>query len=107
MKHVTEPAYTVDIFVAGSVADATRICREHCMEIGLCVTVAPTEFVYTGGAESGVRVGLVNYPRFPALPSEIREKAIALAERLMVGLYQTSALVQGSDVVVWVTRRSE
>ena len=35
--------YTVDLFIAGDAAEARRICRQHCMAVGLCVTVTPTE----------------------------------------------------------------
>jgi hypothetical protein len=98
-------SYTADIFIAGSVADALRVCRQQCFDVGLCVTVAAVEYVYTGGAELGVRVGLVNYPRFPSEPTAIFDKAIALAELLIVELSQGSALVQATDRTVWLTRR--
>lgn len=99
MKEV--PTYTIDIFIAGDAADARRICRERCMSLGLCVTVTPTEFIYTGGQESGVRVGLVNYPRFPSTPEKLWETATWLAEALRIGLHQWSYLLVAPDRTVW------
>ena len=67
------PAKTIrfDIFIAGDGAEARRICRAYCMEVGLCVHVADWDFIYTGGAERGVRVGLINYPRFRTTENEL------------------------------------
>lgn len=98
-------SYPVSIYVAGDLADARRACRRECFDTGLCVTVTPTEFIYTGGAESGVCVGLVNYPRFPSTPEDIWNKAVNLARSLIVGLSQHSALIQASDKTLWITRR--
>jgi hypothetical protein len=83
---------------------ARHLCRAFCMA-GLCVTVTPTEFIYTGGAESGVAVGLINYPRFPAEPAEIFAKAEALALHLIDGLHQHSASIVASDKTAWLSRR--
>jgi hypothetical protein len=98
--------YWVHVYVAGDLADAKRICRRFCMH-GACVTVTPTEFIYTGGQESGVCVGFVNYPRFPAEPVEIFKKAELLAEILMDDLCQTSALIQSPDRCLWMTTRDD
>lgn len=98
--------YTVTIYIAGELTDARRICRNVCMR-GLCVTVEPLDFVYTGGAEAGVRIGLINYPRFPAEPEELFVKAEALAITLMEGLYQHSVSIVATDKTVWLSRRPE
>ena len=105
MKEVS--TYTVDIFIAGDIADARRICREQCMAIGLCVTVTPTEFIYTGGAESVVRVGLVNYPRFPSTPEELWQTAQKIAEALRAGLCQWSYLLVAPDKSAWISNRPD
>lgn len=98
---------TINIFIAGDASDARRICRKQCMEIGLCVTVTPTEFIYTGGAEAGVCVGLVNYPRFPSTADELWQKARHIAEALRIGLCQWSYLLVGPDKSEWVSNRPE
>lgn len=65
MKTTTEPSIRVQIFMAGDISEAKKEIRSYCYEVGLCVTVTPTDFIYTGGEESGFVIGLVNYPRFP------------------------------------------
>jgi ferredoxin len=107
MNRTEVTTYRADIFVAGDRADAERICRQHCMAVGLCVTVEPVAFIYTGGQEAGVRVGLINYARFPAEPAEIFAEAEELALRLIDGLCQHSASVVASDRTVWLSRRAE
>lgn len=96
-----------DIFIAGDFEIAKQVCREHCWAAGLCVTVEPLTYIYTGGEETGVRVGLINYPRFPATHDELRNKACELAERLMRGLCQQSYSVVGPDKTEWYSRRDE
>lgn len=98
------PTYTATIYIAGELQQAKNCCRRFCME-GLCVTVTPTTFVYTGGAEDGVAVGLINYPRFPKTNEEIWEKAISLGMVLMDDLCQHSFTVVSPDKTHWFTRR--
>lgn len=107
MKRIEAPSYPVSIFVAGSVWQAETICLNYCDEIGLCVTVTETVYCYTGGEESGVIVGLINYPRFPAEPAEIFAKAEALALLLIDGLGQQSASIQAPDKTVWISFRDD
>lgn len=97
----------LDIFIAGDLAKAKQICREFCFEIGLCVTVAPVDYIYTGGEESGVRVGLINYPRFPVDKLELENKAYQLAQKLMFGLCQHSFSIVGPEKTEWFSRRPD
>jgi hypothetical protein len=105
MRIATEPTYTVTLYIAGELADARRSLRRQCLEEGLCVTVMPTTFVYTAGAEEGVVVGLVNYPRFPTTPEKLLARAEKVALQLMEDLCQYSALLVAPDVTKWMTRR--
>lgn len=99
--------YTATIFIAGDHAKALRLCQAHCDEVGLCVTVEPTTYVYTGGAEAGVRVGLINYPRFPSCVRDIFRRARALGMILLDGLEQQSFSVVATDGTTWFSRRVE
>lgn len=108
MKELTvEHPYAVTIYVAGDLDEIRRTCRRQTFAVGLCVTVTATEFIYTGGAESGAAIGLVNYPRFPKDPETVFAQACDLAEALMTELYQWSVLVQAVDRSVWMTRRGD
>jgi ferredoxin len=95
------------IWIAGDAAVARQVCREYCMTVGLCVTVTPTDFIYTGGQEAGVVVGLLNYPRFPDKPPALAEKAMQLAGRLRAALCQHSVLVEGPDITTWISEREQ
>jgi hypothetical protein len=106
MRQETLPTYTAAIYIAGDLDTARATCRHFCMS-GLCVTLESVEFIYTGGAETGVRVGLINYPRFPAEPADIFAKAEALADRLMNDLCQHSYSIVATDKTVWKSRRPE
>lgn len=97
----------VTIYIAGEAKDAERICRQFCMDHGFCVTVTATTYVYTGGAEAGVIVGCINYPRFPSTPSELCGKAKALAEALRFGLCQHSYTLAAPDKTEWITERDQ
>lgn len=101
----TAPTIRYDIFVAGDLAAAKQVCREFCFEIGLCVTVEPVTYIYTGGEEEGVRVGMINYPRFPSTKETLAETARELAAHLMHRLCQHSYSIVGPDATEWFTRR--
>ena len=101
----TEKTDVITLYLAGDVDIATQACREFCFNEGLCVTVTKTNFVYTGGAEGGVAVGLLNYPRFPSTEDELRATAHDLAFFLMERLVQHSVLVVGPKQSIWMTRR--
>ena len=80
MKHAETVRF--DIFIAGDIEQAKQVCREYCYQIGLCVTIEPVAYIYTGGEEAGVRIGLINYPRFPVDETELELRAMGLAEIL-------------------------
>lgn len=101
----TAPSIRYDILIAGDLAQAKQVCREYCFEVGLCVTVEPVTYIYTGGEEEGVRVGLINYPRFPTGPRDLEEKAIALARMLLERLCQHSYSIVGPVETEWFSRR--
>jgi hypothetical protein len=105
----TVPTYTATIYVGTrehdtgfirSVEMARRFLQEHVNSVGLCVTLTPTEFIYTNGGEPGFAVGLINYPRFPADPTAIRGKALAIAEGLRALFNQWKVSVVFPDETV-------
>jgi hypothetical protein len=62
---------------------------------------------HAGGAEDGVAVGFVNYPRFPKKPHEIESRAMDVAENLMKDLFQWTALVVTPAFTYWFSRRPQ
>lgn len=106
MTRVEVPTYTALIYVGGDLDDAKRICRAFCDEIGLCVTVEPVSYVFTDGGCEGVRVGLINYGRFPSEPHVIWLKAERLARLLIDGLSQQTASIVATDKTIWLNGRT-
>jgi hypothetical protein len=86
-----------DTGVLHSVDEVRSICQQYCDEIGFCVTVTPTEFIYTDGNEPGVAIGIINYPRFPDAPENILSKALTLAERFLYAFNQYKVSVVCPD----------
>lgn len=106
MTPVSCPSLPISIFIAGDYDAARQICRDFCDAVGFCVTVTATSYVYTGGEEAGVIVGLINYPRFPASQAELADRALRLADRLREGLGQDSYSIQYPDTTVWHSWRT-
>jgi hypothetical protein len=100
-------SYTATVFIAGDLERAREACQAYCDERGECVTVESTTYVYTNGAEAGVRIGFINYARFPRTPAAIFDRAYDLARRLIIILGQTSASVVASDRTIFLTTREE
>lgn len=105
MKTVETISYSVQVFIAGDAAKASEICRAYCDDTGFCVTVTPTWYVYTGGQEAGIIIGLINYGRFPSEPHAIFARAKDLALKLIDGLGQESASIQAPDKTLWISFR--
>lgn len=99
-------SFTVRIWMAGNYAKAEDICREFCTR-GMCVSITPYNYIYTGGEESGFCVTLINYPRFPKEPLEIKDLAFELAMKLMEGLYQQSFTIENPTETIFFSKRSE
>jgi nitrate reductase beta subunit len=107
MKVARIASCPISIFIAGHYDAALAACQEFCDDHGLCVTVTPTEYVYTNGRESGVIVGLINYPRFPSNQSDLEATAVKLAEYLLVNLVQLSFTIQTPKHTTWYSNRPE
>lgn len=86
------PPFSINIYICGDIHTIRETCRQLC-EIGACVTVTPTEYVFTGGAESGAIVGIIAYARFPKTPEELTAQALLFAEELMDACHQRSCSV--------------
>lgn len=71
-----------------TIDEVRRLCQDYVNEIGLCVTLTPTEFIYKDGCEPGVIIGTINYPRFPSTNGQIKERTLNLAKKLLVEFKQ-------------------
>lgn len=106
-RRETASTFTVRLYLSGPMDVAKQIIRAECLREGLCVTVEPCTFIYTGGEEAGYVVGLLNYPRFPTTKAALTERARDLMHKLLDGTYQHSALLVTQEATEWVTKREE
>ena len=97
-----------------------KIIQKYCNDIGLCVTIKPTTFIYTNGLEPGVEIGFINYPRFASSvldkshnesydteKYDLYKKALDLTYILIELLGQESASIQTPETTHWISRREE
>jgi hypothetical protein len=106
---ITKTADTcwVKIYTSGPLDVIKQVCRKECMEQGLCVTVEPTTYIYTGGEEQGAVIGLVNYPRFPCTEVALEKRARKLAMEILIATHQHSIMVMTNKRTSWFSRREE
>lgn len=105
LKHLNDSTHWVRLYLSGPIEVAKQTIRAECLREGLCVTIEPTTFIYTGGEESGYVVGLINYPRFPSEPAALEARAENLMHKLLEATHQHSALMMTPSATFWVTRR--
>lgn len=102
LKVTPQVEYT--IYIAGDLRRAISLCEEFCLG-GFCVTCDPTTYIYKHGVEQGVKVGLINYARFPLVKEELEKKAHELGHKLLLGLNQGSFSVVGGGTSSFYSRR--
>jgi hypothetical protein len=105
MKTVECPSFEFKIYIAGPIEEAKQILRREALREGLCVTIEPSLYIYTGGEEQGYVVSLRNYPRFPSTVETLGARAQLLAELLVQDTYQHSAMIVGPETTTWIAKR--
>ena len=107
MKFKTAKSYNCKIYIAGDIGQIKQVCRKYCYKIGLCVTVSPTTYIYTGGEEEGAIIGFIQYPRFPKSHHKIKIIARNLGNEIMKRCCQQSFIVETLNKTYWFSRRPE
>lgn len=111
----TVPTFTATVYVgllerdtgvSVPVSAAKSKIKEYVNAVGLCVTCTETEFIYTRGGEPGLIIGLINYPRFPSSPEQIKAHAIAVAEMLLKECKQMKVTVVMPIETVMISREN-
>ena len=106
------PSYTINIYVGlkcrqseieKTLQDVENICQKYVDKVGQCVTITPTRYVYTKGAENGAIVGFINYPRFPSDKVKLKVQALDLAHELMYELQQRRVSVDFPEETLMLT----
>lgn len=99
------PTYNVDIHMAGDIAVAALVVQKAAATVGMCVSITPQKYVYTGGCEDGFKITFINYPRFPSPPHDILHAADDLANLLLTELGQHSYTIVSPEQSKWYSRR--
>lgn len=105
MTSKTAKTFYATIHIAGNINTIEKTCNNFCRDNGLCVTVTPTKYIYTGGEQSGATVRLINYPRFPKEPEEIVLTAKQLAEEIRFSANQESYTIETPDTTIFYSSR--
>ena len=63
-----------------TIEELKDLLQDYVDKTGFCVTVTPTNFIYTDGREPGAIIGLINYPRFPKTKNELKQRAEEIAK---------------------------
>ena len=99
------PTYTAEIYMAGDYNQAKHLLQKMAATQGMCVSIEHVDYIYTGGAERGFVVRLINYPRFPSVSSDVKDFAVRIAESLIMDLGQGSCTIVCSDETIFMSRR--
>jgi len=100
------PSWWAWIYVGGDRGVAERVCREMVFPSGMCVTVEETLYIFAGGTENGVRIGLIQYPRYPDNELNLLEKAISVGKKVAEENYQWSfSVVTPNEIRTYSRRR--
>lgn len=91
----TVKSYYATIHIAGDVPTAEAFLRKLAMR-GACYQVTPCNYIYTGGAESGMTVRVMQYARFLKDEQEIFDAVYEDALLLAKELCQTSFSIETS-----------
>jgi len=105
MKTSTSDTIVIRLYLSGPIDVAKQLLRAECLREGLCVTIEPTLFIYTGGEEFGYVVGLLNYPRFPCTFETLHKRAKKIAKLLLDATFQHSVLIVSPTKSEWITKR--
>jgi len=95
------------IYMAGDIGTAAYTCRKYCDDVGLCVRIYPSIYIYTGGSESGFCVQLINYPKFESTLDVINEHGKRLAELLLEACEQKSYSIETPYTTEWYDKSDE
>ena len=113
MNEMRCSTFWAKIYIAGPITEIEQVCREFVMK-GACVTVTPTNYIYTMGEESGAEIGLIHYPRFPKdqtvhakmeTKAAILEEAVSLGNAICTKCFQGSFTVMTPDDTIFFSRR--
>ena len=104
----------IDIYMAGSYTDARRVCGEYCAQQGYCFSIVKTDYahgcedeVMGYRIEAGIKVTLINYPRFPEEHDDMENRAIIIAKSIARVNDQGSFTIASNKLSKFYSRRKD
>ncbi len=85
-----------------SIEEVQNILQYYCDDVGLCVTLTPTKYIYQNGFEEGCIIGLINYPRYIMTNETIKRHAIKIGDMIRVTFKQYRVSVVCSDETILI-----
>lgn len=100
----TAKTVEISVYIAGNIETIRPALAKFCFENKICFFITEGFFSYVGGEETGFRIGIIKYPRFP----QSREELVAISRELALYLiketHQMSATVVDGEETYWLTR---
>ncbi len=109
-------SYDIHIYIAGNYKMIKDIAGEYCQSNGYCFSLQKVDFVYTNKnpiknyesfykEEQGVKITLINYPRYPISNQAIDRIAETVACQIAESCNQGSYSIVFPEHTVFYTRR--
>lgn len=90
------------LHIAGNIDVAKAFIQKKILNDGACFQIAPVDYVYSGGAESGMTIRCIHYPRFVDNgPEKLLSRLMLLANELAKELGQKSYTIETSDTTMY------
>lgn len=106
-KLISNP-FTIRIYIAGNYDRIEQVCSDYVTEVGLCVNVKKTNYIYSYGEQSGAEIGIISYPRFEIDYEQSIEHAEALCQLLMDKCNQSSAtIIDENNQALYIERKGK
>lgn len=94
-------SYNVEIHMAGDIREASMFLQQVAARRGMCVSIHPQSYIYSGGREEGFLIRFINYPRFPKEPEAILKEAEELADWVRDHIGQYSWSITTPTETIW------
>lgn len=94
-------SHNVEIHMAGDITEASLFLQKLAAKRGMCVSIHPQSYIYSGGREEGFLIRFINYPRFPQEPKQIIAQAEQLADWLSKHIGQYSWSITTPDETIY------
>ena len=76
-------------------------------QIYLSVSITKCNIVLSGQKEPHLKIGFINYPKFPLLPTTLKEEIEKLANELMLAFKQNRVVIEYLDETIMLEQTED